>query len=120
MSYCYNYESVTVRKWQLPNNRFLYSRLKKVAPFISVKYLKSEYQKIRRCPIPVANAKLIGERAYCLTFMQSSNNWRKECKYSRNIANVHTWRGRGGAFLSEKVEKQGGRGVSTIANFIRT
>ena len=95
MYYCYNYESVNVRKWQLSNNRFLHSRLKKVAPFISVKYLKSEYQKMRRCSISVDNSKPIRERAYCLTFIQSSNNWRRECKYSRNIANVHIWWGRG-------------------------
>ena len=43
--YCYNYESVTVRKWELSNNRFLYSILKKVGTFISVKYYKSKYLK---------------------------------------------------------------------------
>ena len=50
---------------------------------------------MRRCSISVDNSKPIRERAYCLTFIQSSNNWRRECKYSRNIANVHIWWGRG-------------------------
>ena len=35
--YCYIYESVTVRKWELSNDRFLYSLLKNVGLFVSVK-----------------------------------------------------------------------------------
>ena len=60
--YCYNYESVTRRKWELSNDLFLYSILKKIGLFISVKYYKSKYLKKHRSSISAVESKTMRER----------------------------------------------------------
>ena len=83
--YCYNYESVTVRSDNcLMIDLFIQDWKNWIFYFCEI--LKVGISKKHSCSILVLNSKPMRERVYCLTFIQSFNNWGRECKYSRNIA----------------------------------